>query len=115
MTGKFGLPSLHDGRLVYQRGADLYIHDLRQQTSRQLELTLSSDFTQRQERWLENPLAYMTDVSLGGSDQVAITARSQIAVAASRRTPLAEVATPAERSFGRNAVLSHDGEWVYRV
>lgn len=104
--------SLHDGRLVYQRGADLYIHDLRQQTSRQLELTLSSDFTQRQERWLENPLAYMTDVSLGGSDQVAITARSQIAVAALGARRLAEVATPAE-SRSRNAVLSHDGEWVY--
>ena len=113
MTGKFGLASLHDGRLVYQRGADLYIHDLRQQTSRQLELTLSSDFTQRQERWLGKPVGLYEPMSvLGGSDQVAITARAaQIAVAALGARRLAEVATPAE-SRSRNAVLSHDGEWV---
>lgn len=106
--------SLHNGRLVYQRGADLHVHDLRQQQSRTLDIKLTSDFTQRQERWLDNPMSYLTNASLGGEDKVALTARSQIAVASLGPRRLAQIATP-PGSRSRNAILSHDGQWVYAL
>ncbi|MCC5854727.1 MAG: PD40 domain-containing protein [Idiomarina sp.] len=107
--------SLSEGRIVYQRGADLHLLDLQSQQSEALTIALTSDFTQRQERWLTNPLDYLTNVSFGGeNEQVVLTARSQIALAATTPRRLVQVNTPAE-SRSRGAIISHDGRWVYAL
>ncbi|RUO36998.1 peptidase S41 [Aliidiomarina shirensis] len=106
--------SLDDGNIVYQRGADLHMLDIASGNSRTLPITLTSDFTARQERWLENPLSYITSARFDSNDQVVITARSQIAVANTGPRRLVQIATPAE-SRSRNALLSLDGKWVYAL
>ena len=106
--------SMHEGQIAYQRGADVHVLDVRNNRSRTLPIQLASDFTERQERWLESPLDYLNSVSFTGNDQVAITARSQIAVASQGPRRLVQVATPAE-SRSRNALLSLDGKWVYAL
>ncbi|WP_194757422.1 S41 family peptidase [Aliidiomarina indica] len=106
--------NLHQGRIVYQRGADLHVYNIANGASTTLDIEIVSDFTQRQERWLENPLDYLTDVQFGGDDQVVLTARSQIAVATTSPRRVVQVQTP-EASRSRFGLISHDGEWVYAV
>ncbi|RUO18751.1 peptidase S41 [Aliidiomarina iranensis] len=106
--------SHHNGKIVYQRGADLHEFDIESGDSHTLAINLTSDFKARQERWLENPLSYITAARFDNHDQVVITARSQIAVANTGPRRLVQITTPAE-SRSRNAFLSHDGEWVYAL
>lgn len=105
--------SLSEGQLVYQYGADLRQLDLDDGVTRKLSLTLPSDFTERQERWLADPLDYITQVAFGsGTEQVALTARSQVALASAGPRRLVEIQTPAG-SRTREAILDHTGDWVY--
>lgn len=107
--------TLSQGKIVYQQGADLHLLDLASKQHTELALTLASDFRQRQERWLTKPLNYLTHVSFGGTDeQVVLTARSQIALAAKAPRRLVTIDTPSI-SRSRNAVISHDGKWVYAI
>ena len=49
-------PALSNGRIVYQLGADLHVHDIGQRTTRRIPITLPSDFEQTREKWIEKPL-----------------------------------------------------------
>ncbi|RUO32673.1 S41 family peptidase [Aliidiomarina sanyensis] len=110
--------NLHNGRIVYQRGADLYTYTIANGHSERIAIELTSDFTQRQERWLENPVSYLTDATYtltdDGTDQVVLTARSQVAIASTGSRRVVEIQTPTA-SRTRYALLSHDGNWVYAV
>ncbi|MDX3774229.1 S41 family peptidase [Chromatiaceae bacterium AAb-1] len=112
---RIGRASLHQGRIAYQSGADLQLLDLQTSESQLLPISLSSDFVQKRERWLEKPLNYLTSTSFNGkTEKVALTARSQIALATKAPQRLVQIATP-EGSRSRKAVLSHDGKWVYAI
>ncbi|RUO37876.1 peptidase S41 [Aliidiomarina taiwanensis] len=107
--------TLSNGTIVYQQGADLHVFDLNNNQASPLTLSLASDFRQRQERWLTKPLDYLTHMSFGGSDeQVVLTARSQVALAAKAPRRLVQIDTP-EASRSRHAIISHDGKWVYAI
>lgn len=107
--------TLSNGTIVYQQGADLHALNLTNNQGSELKLTLTSDFRQRQERWLTKPLDFLTHVSFGGSnEQVVLTARSQIALAAKAPRRLVNIDTP-NVSRSRNAIISHDGKWVYAI
>lgn len=73
---------LHNGRIVYQHGADLRLHDLASGNDSVIDIRLASDFDQQRERWVKDPLDYLTSshVSPNG-DRVALTARGQVFVA----------------------------------
>ncbi|RUO29163.1 peptidase S41 [Aliidiomarina sedimenti] len=106
---------ISQGRIVYQLGADLKLLDLESGQSETLDIQLTSDFAHRQERWIENPLDYLTDTSYNGEqERVVITARSQIAVAGKSHQRLFEVQTPVG-SRSRGAVMSPDGRWIYAL
>lgn len=62
-------PDLHDGRIVYQLGADLRILDLTTDQSGILPITLSSDFEQRREFWVESPEDYLDSYSLSNDGE----------------------------------------------
>lgn len=112
---RIGRFSISEGKAVYQLGADLYQIDLASKQSQRLPITLTSDFVQQRERWLDNPLAYLTDASANAATkQVVLTARSQIAIASTGARRLVSIQTP-EGSRSRSAVLSHDGKWVYAI
>jgi tricorn protease len=75
-------PSLDDGRIVYKLGADLRLLDLRSGDDRALDITLASDLDQRRERWIADPLEWLTAAHLSpGGDRVVLTARGQVFVA----------------------------------
>lgn len=79
----FGLRSfsLQGQMAVYQNGADLWLYDVRQDKSTLLPITLTSDFDQTREKWVEKPLDYLSDVALSpNGDRVALTIRGQVFV-----------------------------------
>jgi tricorn protease len=81
--------SLHDGRVVYQQGADLWSLDLRAGASSgsppqpsRLDITLPSDFEQMRENWVERPIEYLTSAHVSpNGDRVALVARGNVFVA----------------------------------
>jgi tricorn protease len=84
-------PSLSDGRIVYQLGADLWLLDLRTGTDAPLPIRLASDFDQMRERWVKKPMDYVTAVHLSpAGDRVALTARGQVFIAPARQGRLVE-------------------------
>ncbi len=75
-------PSLRDGKIVYQLGADIHLFDIASGKDGVIPITLSSDFDQVREKWVKKPMDYLTATSLSPSgDRVALTARGQVFVA----------------------------------
>lgn len=75
-------PSSHQGRVVYQNGADLWICDLSSDRTSKLSLSIASDFDQMREKWVRKPLDFLTESSLSpDGDRVALTVRGQVFVA----------------------------------
>ncbi len=75
-------PSVSQGRVVYQLGADLRTLDLATGEDRLIPITLPSDFDQQRERWLDEPMDYLTASHLSPrGDRVVLTARGQVFVA----------------------------------
>ncbi len=85
-------PSMDRGRIVYQRGADLYVLNVYSGADTPIKVTLSSDVDQLRERWIDDPMEYLTstDISAEG-DRVALTARGQVFVVPSEPGRLVEV------------------------
>jgi tricorn protease len=75
-------PALSGGRIVYQLGADLRLYDVATAEDRKVAIDLVSDFDQSRERWIDEPMEYLTDAHLSPSgDRVALTARGEVFVA----------------------------------
>ncbi len=104
---------LDNGRVIYQLGADLYLFDLNSLKSQIIDISLTSDFPNLREHWVNNPLKYLTSARLTGKqDKITITARGRVAIAGTDQSRLIEVNTP-QNSRTRQAILSPDGKWVY--
>lgn len=75
-------PDVHNGRIVYQLGADIHLFDIPSGSDSRIPITLASDFDQLREKWVKKPMEYLTtyDISPTG-DKVVLTARGQIFVA----------------------------------
>jgi tricorn protease len=75
-------PALSAGRIVYQLGADLRLYDVRSDEDRKVAIELVSDFDQRRERWITEPMKYLSDAHLSPKgDRVVLTARGEVFVA----------------------------------
>ena len=85
-------PSLSEGRIVYQLGADLRLYDVAAAKDEPLPIRLVSDFDQMRETWVQSPMDYLTafDLSANG-DRVALTARGEVFVAPVKKGRLVEV------------------------
>jgi tricorn protease len=82
---------LHDGRIVYQLGADLRILDIASGADREIPIELASDFDQMRERWVAKPVDYLTSAHLSPDGRrLAMTARGQVFVAPVRQGRLVE-------------------------
>ena len=53
-------PSLSDGRIVYQLGADIRVFDIAANQDRVVPIRLVSDFDQMRERWVKTPIDWVT-------------------------------------------------------
>lgn len=85
-------PSLGNGRIVYQLGADLRLYDIAADEDRRIPVTLTSDFDQMREKWIEKPMDYLTAAHISpDGDRVALTARGQVFVAPVKQGRFVEV------------------------
>ena len=94
--------SLSDGRIVYQSGADLWIHHLGTNRGRQIPITLATDVDQWRDRWVEDPLEYLTSVSIHPQGEGAVmTARGRVFVAPAKQGAIGAILEQVGRSVPR--------------
>lgn len=75
-------PAHHDGRIVYQHGADLRLITISNGRDVALDIRLASDFDQTRERWVKKPLDFLTSAHVSpNGDRLVLTARGQVFVA----------------------------------
>jgi tricorn protease len=105
-------PSMRNGRIVYQHGADLRLHDVTSGEDVRVPVRLASDFTHMRERTLTSPVEWISSAHLApAGDRVVLTARGQVFVAPVKKGRVA----PAAREAGvryRDARFLPDGRTV---
>jgi len=85
-------PSLSEGRIVYQLGADLRIFDIAANLDAPLPVRLVSDFDQMREQWVKEPMEFLTAAHLSPEgDRIVLTARGQVFVAPVKQGRIVEV------------------------
>jgi tricorn protease len=102
-------PSLSEGRIVYQLGADLWLYDIRTDETQLVPITLASDLDQLREKWVENPMEYLTSAHLHPDGRsVVLTARGRVFVAPAKQGRLVR-ASQKEGVRYREASFMPDG------
>jgi tricorn protease len=105
--------TLAGGRIVYQHGADIRLHDIATGSDAVVDIRLGSDRSRTRTRWIDSPMSYVNSISLAPKgDHVALTARGQLALAGTGELRRIEIALP-PASRARQAVVSPDGASVY--
>jgi tricorn protease len=103
-------PSLSEGRIIYQLGADLHIYEIASNATKKLEITLPSDFEHLRERWVKQPAEYLTHTSLSpDGSRVSLVARGRVFVAPVKQGRLVE-ATAQKAARYRFAAFLPDGK-----
>src|SRR5580658_5346325 len=85
-------PSMSEGRIVYQKGADLWLYDTKDNSDKMLDIRLLSDFDQQKPKWIKSPVQSITytDFSPNG-DFVAIISRGRVFVSPAKGDRWVEV------------------------
>jgi tricorn protease len=74
-------PYMDDGRIVYQLGADLRVLDVRNNQDQLIPISLASDFDQLREKWVKEPLDYLTSAHVHpAGESIVLTARGRVFV-----------------------------------
>jgi tricorn protease len=103
-------PSLHDGRIVYQLGADIWLHDIQGKRSQVVPIALASDFDQLREKWVSDPMQYVTSAHLHPEGEaIVLTSRGRVFVAPAGKGRLVQ-ASRKEGIRYRDVVFMPDGE-----
>lgn len=116
-------PSLDNGRIVYQFGADLWLFDVASGQTRQLNITLASDLDQLRERWVTDPMASLTSAHLSpDGDRLVLTSRGRVFVAPTRQGRLVRVTRKDSVRYrdaifgdGRNVIAFGDESGEFEV
>ena len=105
-------PSMANGRIAYQLGADLRVYDVASGADAAVPITLVSDFEQTREKWIRNPVEWITAAHVSPTgDRVSITARGQVFVMPTQQGRLVEV-TPGKTARWRDGKFLSDGKTV---
>ncbi|HXD77158.1 MAG TPA: S41 family peptidase [Puia sp.] len=87
-----GSPSMSEGRIVYQKGADLWLYDTKDNSDKMLDIRLVSDFDQRKPKWIKSPAQSITNMDLSpNGNYVAIISRGRVFVSPARSDRWVEV------------------------
>ncbi len=70
---------MHNGKVIYQKGADLFLYDISSNEEKLLDISLVSDFDQKRPYWVEDPdkKIQALDISEKG-ESIALTSRGRI-------------------------------------
>lgn len=75
-------PALEGGRIVYELAADLRLYDIASGDEHLVPITLSSDFDQLREKWVDDPMQYLSSAHLDAEgERLVLTARGRVFVA----------------------------------
>lgn len=75
-------PSLDNGRIVYELAGDLMVLDVASGLSSLIPIRLASDLDQLRERWVTEPMDYLTSAHINAEgDKIALTSRGRVFVA----------------------------------
>ncbi|WP_263322140.1 S41 family peptidase [Endozoicomonas sp. Mp262] len=103
-------PSLYKGRVVYQLGADLHLFDIDTSKDKKLSIQLASDFDQLRDKWVQNPLKFLSSMDLSpDGDRLVLTSRGRVFVIPVKQGRLVEVTRQQGIRF-RNARFMPDGK-----
>jgi tricorn protease len=84
-------PSLSNGRIAYQLGADIHVYDVASAQDRAVPIRLVSDFDQMRERWVKTPMEWVASAHLSPTgDRVVLNARGQLFVAPAQQGRVVE-------------------------
>ncbi|RYY58134.1 MAG: protease [Chitinophagaceae bacterium] len=74
-------PSISNGQVVYQKGADLWLYNIETKKEQLLDITLLSDFDQRKPKWVRGPVSGITDAAISPNGAyAAIISRGRVFV-----------------------------------
>tara|TARA_B100000678_G_scaffold14471_1_gene11435 strand:- start:3022 stop:6336 length:3315 start_codon:yes stop_codon:yes gene_type:complete len=114
-TGLMKTPDLHNGQIIYQSGADLFLYDIEDDATEMLSLFLMSDSDYKRPRWLPSPLQYLESAQIAPAGKsVTLTARGRFVRAFTRDRRRIEFTVP-DGYRARYAVISGNNEWVYAI
>ncbi|MFT6107919.1 MAG: tricorn protease [Planctomycetota bacterium] len=103
-------PSLHGGRIAYQRAADLWVMDIASGETTKLDVTLASDLDQLREKWVDNPMGSLTSARLHPEgESVVLTSRGRVFVAPAKGGRLTRASTKDGVRF-RDVTFMPDGK-----
>jgi tricorn protease len=103
-------PSLADGKVVYQLGADLWLLDVATAQTRMVPVTITSDLDQLRENWVNDPQNYISASHLSpDGDRVVLTARGRMFIAPVKAGRFVRASRKDSVRF-RDAVFSSDGK-----
>jgi len=104
--------NLHDGKIVYQHAADLWLLDIASGKYDKIDIRLASDLEHLRETWIENPAPYITSVYPSPSgDKIVVTARGRVFnVPVEKGRTIAFTEQKGAVIRYRDAVFSHDGK-----
>jgi tricorn protease len=99
-----------DGKIVYQLQADLWVLDIASGQTRAVPITLASDLDQLRERWVRDPISYLSSAHLSpDGSRVVLTSRGRVFVAPVKGGRFVRASTKDSVRF-RDAVFAHDGK-----
>ena len=105
--------NVSNDNIVYQLGADLWVHNISSDTQRKVEIKLATDLDQLREKWEENPSQYITSVHPSpDGDKITITARGRVFVVPVNSGRFISFDEKKNVRY-RDAVFSHDGKNLY--
>ncbi|MEN8250588.1 MAG: S41 family peptidase, partial [Bacteroidota bacterium] len=102
--------NLSEGNIVYQIGADIWHYNIQSGEQKVVDITLTSDFDQLREKWVDNPENYITSAYPSPEgDKIVITARGRVFVAPVKEGRIVEFTDKKDVRY-RDAVFSHNGK-----
>lgn len=114
-------PTIGQSKIVYQKGADIWVYDITANTEKMLDITLLSDFDQRKPKWIKSPVESISAIDLSPNGAYgAIISRGRVFVSPAKSDRWVEVTRKSgircrDVHFMNNktlAVLSDEsGEW----
>ncbi|MGZ3880539.1 MAG: S41 family peptidase [Flavisolibacter sp.] len=114
-------PNIWQSKIVYQKGADIWLYDITSNSEKMLDINLLSDFDQRKPQWIKSPVESIsaTDISPNGA-YAAVISRGKVFVSPAKSDRWVEISRKSgircrDAHFINNkmlAVLSdQSGEW----
>jgi len=85
-------PSIDGSKIVYQKGADIWLYDISANQERLLDISLISDFDQRKTKWITSPVSSITYSCISpDGNYVAIVSRGRVFVSPAKSDRWVEV------------------------